>query len=252
MAKLPNAPLQEVIFEVRWTPPPSAESRPLIDPGFELASGRLSTILEHEMPFYKRIAPSDVPEQLLLFNPVHQYWKAEKTWPVVQLGPGIFTVNNTDESYDWESFFPLIQTALRWLTDAYKSPLQFAFASLRYIDSMNVSEYGGLERGWQEFINQHFNLSYTNDFNTRGHQKQIQINQVFELEDRSSLQIQMSDGKKKNELAFVWQTAVLKKQQFIYEELIAWTDNAHGVIHLLFEEMLKPETYASFSRKNKD
>ena len=43
MAKLPNAPLQEVIFEVRWTLQPVEESGQMQDAGLELAGGRLST-----------------------------------------------------------------------------------------------------------------------------------------------------------------------------------------------------------------
>lgn len=253
MAKLPNAPLQEVIFEVRWALQPSQDSRQMIDAGFELASGRLSTIVENEMPVYKRITPTDIPDQLLLYNAVHQYWKGEKTWPVIQLGPGIFTVNCTDDWYDWEeTFYPFIQTALKWLVQSYRTPLQFVSASLRYIDGINVKEYGGIDNGWEEFINKHFNFLYKNNFEIQGKAKQIQINQVFELEDNSTLQIQLSDGKRKNELALIWQTAILKRQKFSPEELIKWTNDVHLIIHNLFKEMLKPDTYASFSRKNEN
>src|ERR1017187_4183186 len=200
MAKLLNSPLQEVIFEVRWSLKPSGDGQ-MTDPGFELAGGRLSTILEKQMPVYKRILNSNFPEQLIFYNVVHQYWKGENQWPVVQLGPGIFTVNCTDEWYDWDNnFFPFIQEALQWLIQAYKIPLQFAFASLRYIDGINVNEYGGIANGWQNFINEHFNFSYSNNFNTRGKQKGFQFNQQFEMDDQSTLQIQMGQGTKKNEL----------------------------------------------------
>jgi uncharacterized protein (TIGR04255 family) len=253
MAKLPNAPLEEVIFEVRWTLQLAEDTTQMYDAGFELASGRLSTIVEKELPVYKRIVPSEFPEQLLFYKAVHQYWKAEQTWPVIQLGPGIFTVNCTEDWYDWgNNYFPFLQQAVRWLIQAYKQPLQFAFASLRYIDVMKVSDYGDLQNGWQDFIGRHFNMSYQNSFNTRGQQKQININQVFELEDGGSLQVQLSDGLRNNEPALVWQTAVLKKQSFTSDQLIQWADDSHAITHQLFEEMLKPETYASFSRTNKD
>jgi uncharacterized protein (TIGR04255 family) len=253
MAKLPNAPLQEVIFEVRWALKPSEETGQLEDDGFELASGRLSTILEEELPYYKRIVPSDIPEQLLFYRAVHQYWKGEKTWPVVQLGPGMFTVNCTEEWYDWEeNYFPFLQKAIQWLIQAYRQPLHFAFVSLRYIDAIKVADYGGIQDGWQAFIGNQFNFLYSNEFNTRGRQRQVQINQVFELENQSSLQIQISDGKRNNELALIWQTAVLKKQLFSQDQLIKWADEAHALTHQLFKEMIKPELYASFSRKNKN
>jgi uncharacterized protein (TIGR04255 family) len=251
MAKLPNAPLQEVIFEVRWALQLSEEKKQWGDLEFELASGRLSTILEHELPVYRRIVGSNIPEQFLFYRVVHQYWKAEQVWPVIQLGPGIFTINCTDEWYDWEiNFFPFIKRGIQWLTQAYRKPLQFEFASLRYVDGINIKDFGGLGSGWQEFIGKHFNFSFNNLFNTKGNQKQIQINQVFELEDQSALQIQISDGLKKNELALIWQTTILKKQSYTSEQLVEWADKSHMILHNLFEEMLKPETYACFNRKN--
>jgi hypothetical protein len=42
MSRLPNAPLQEVFFEIRWALVPGKETGQIIDEGFELASGRLS------------------------------------------------------------------------------------------------------------------------------------------------------------------------------------------------------------------
>lgn len=101
MSKLPNAPLQEVIFEIRWALMPGKESGQIIDEGFELASGRLSTILEERFPYYKRIISQNIPDQLMHYNVVHQYWSGENKWPVIQLGPGIFTINCTDEEYFW-------------------------------------------------------------------------------------------------------------------------------------------------------
>ncbi len=253
MVKLPNAPLQEVIFEVRWTLKPSEETGQLEDEGFELASGRLSTMVENELPYYKRIVPADLPEQLLFYRAVHQYWKSENTWPVVQLGPGMFTVNCTDDWYDWgANFFPFIEKALQWVTKAYRQPLQFGFASLRYIDAIKVDDYGGIEKGWEGFITRNFNFSYSNLFDTRGPQKQLQVNQVFEMQDGASLQIQLSNGKRNNEEAFIWQTAILKKHTFNRDQLIEWANEAHKTAHDLFTEMIKPDLYASFSRKDKN
>lgn len=251
MARLPNAPLQEVIFEVRWRLHPGKDHGQVQDAGYELAVGRLSALLEKEFPFYRRIVPPELPDQMLLYRPIHQYWKGENQWPVLQLGPGIFTVNCTDQCYDWDSLFkPLIAEALHWLTQAYRDPLLFAFASLKYIDAIKTDEYGGLSNGWQGFIKDNFNIEYNNLFNTRGKQRRIHLDQTFDLEDGSELQVQMSSGTKNNQPAVVWQTAVLKKHNFTRDELVTWTQVAHNISHDLFVEMIKPDLYASFSRKN--
>lgn len=251
MARLPNAPLQEVIFEVRWRLHPGKDHGQVQDAGYELAVGRLSSLLEKDFPHYRRIVPAELPDQLLLYRPIHQYWKGENQWPVLQLGPGIFTVNCTDQSYDWESLFkPLITTALNWLVQAYREPLLFAFASLKYIDAIKTNDYGGVSNDWQTFIKNNFNIEYNNFFNTRGKQSRIHLDQTFELEDGSEIQVQMSNGTKNNEPAVVWQTAILKKNNFSNKELVEWAQSAHNISHELFVEMIKPHLYASFSGKN--
>lgn len=253
MGRLLNAPLQEVIFEVRWRLQPVKDTGQFQDIGFELASGRLNALLESEFPFYRRILPSELPDQLLSYKVAHQYWKAENTWPVIQLGPGIFTVNCTDQVYDWDTVYrPLIEKAINWLMQAYREPLQLALASLRYIDSIKVDDYGGVTDGWQSFIKNNFNIEYINSFNTRGLQSRIQIDQSFDMEDGSELQVQMSNGTRHNDPAIVWQTAILKKQSFTKEEVLIWSDKAHTISHELFYEMIKPDLYASFNRKNEN
>lgn len=251
MSKLPNAPLKEVIFEIRWALKPDLRSGQILDEGFELASGRLSTIVEKSFPYYRRILPQDLPEQMLLYQVVHQYWTGENKWPVFQLGPGIFTINCTDEAYDWENNFrSLIKDGIDWLLQSYKQSLNIRFASLRYIDTIKVDDYGGIDGGWQSFIKAHLNFEYNNHFNTRGRQKQIQINQTFELEDGSDLQLQIADAVHNNEKALAWQTAIIRKAVFDVDKLLAWADHAHSITHELFKEMIKPDLYASFSRKN--
>ena len=41
-----------------------------------------------------------VPQQSVLHQPVHQFWKGEKEWPLFQIGPGIIMVNETAANYD--------------------------------------------------------------------------------------------------------------------------------------------------------
>ncbi len=249
MSQLPNAPLQEVIFEIRWTFIPNSPLGHIVDEGYELASGRLNSLVENEFPFYKRIVPNGVPEQLLPYQVVHQFWAGENQWPVLQLGPGIFTINCTDEKYDWnENFKPLIKKGIDWLLQAYKIDLNIRFASLRYIDAIKVDDYGGIPGGWSEFISTQFNIAYENKFDPRGREKQVQILQTFALENGSDLQLQISDGTKNNETALVWQTSVMKQDTFNREKVIDWAEYAHEITHDLFKEMIKPELYGSFGK----
>jgi len=169
-------------------------------------------------------------------------------WPVLQLGPGIFTVNETELNYDWtKTYFPLIDRALDWVHEAYDGNLRINYASLRYVDSVKLKDYG-FDGMWQEFIQKHFNFAFVNNFNSRGLIKGIQFDQYFELEDKSELYISMNSGKyrKTEEEALIWQTAVLKSGKFEKDSLIRWVKDAHSITSDLFKEMTESRFYDSF------
>ena len=248
MPKLPKAPLQEAIFEIRWDLDIDAGNGQPIDTGFQLAQGKLQEVAKERFPVFNRKVPHVFSEQLFQYQVVNQYWSAKETWPVIQLGPGIFTVNDTEANYDWPvTYFPLIKEALDWIVKAYDGPLKINSAALRYIDSVDVKNYG-FEGRWQDFIVQHFNFSFVNSFDTRGELTALHFNQFFELEDKSSLQISMNSGKyrKTNDDALIWQTAVSKVAQFDNQSLLSWLHDAHNTTSALFKEMTKPDFYDSF------
>jgi uncharacterized protein (TIGR04255 family) len=248
MPKLPKAPLQEAIFEIRWELDLDSSSNQQFDIGFSLAQGKLQEIVKKEFPAFARKVPYQFPEQALQYQVINQYWNKPTVWPVLQLGPGIFTVNETELNYDWaKTYFPLIDRALDWVHEAYGGNLRINYASLRYIDSVKPKDYG-FDGKWQEFIQQHFNFAFVNNFNSRGLIKGIQFDQYFELEDKSELHISLNSGKyrKTEEEALIWQTAVLKSGKFEKDSLIRWLKDAHSITSDLFKEMTKPQFYDSF------
>ena len=101
MAKLPNAPLQEAVFELRWTLDVSTDDQQEIDAGYELAHGKFQAAAEADFPVYRRLFPASIPPALLNYKVVHQFWREDQQFPVLQLGPGVFTVNDTDQNYDF-------------------------------------------------------------------------------------------------------------------------------------------------------
>ncbi len=249
MAKLPKAPLQEVILEIRWIFDTDSQSTQAVDIDYPMAVGKMQSLVEEEFPIYKRKYSIDIPEQPVLhYQTVHQFWSGDGKWPVLQLGPGIFTVNDTEKNYDWEAeFFPMAIKNIHRLWKAYGGTLKVNFASLRYIDSVLLAEYGEQTENWKEFIQNNLNFSFTNYFDARGKLKVFQVNQFFELQDKSALHINISSGKKNKEPALLWQTAVIKKQSFTPESLIDWLKEAHRITSDLFKEITKPDFYGSFN-----
>lgn len=247
--KLPKAPLQEVIFEVRWDLDLDPETQRLQDNGFDLALGKFANAIEGQFSFPLKKVPGDIPIDFFNHQPVHQFWTNEQTWPVVQLGPGIMTFNDTDNNYEWENnFFPTLKILLAQLCKAYSKSkgLNFTDYTLRYIDVVKIADYSF--ENWSTFIQSSLNFSFENLFDTRGKLKEFNFQQTFEQPDGGGLTIVIANGKnKKREEVLIWQIAITQNKKADLEALLEWVKNAHEVTSQVFLEICKKEFYASFT-----
>lgn len=250
MAKLPNAPLQEVIFEVKWDLDVKEETNQSYDKGFDIAAGKFSGIVQDQFSVVRRKLPEEIPNNFLNYQTVYQYKSGVQTWPILQLGPGIFTVNDTDKNYDWDkTYFPLIKRGVNWLEKAYTKNLNYRFASLKYIDTIKVNDYG-FKGDWKSFISEQLNVSFQNQFEIGGKLTNAQLNQAFELEDESHLQVSVSSGKtnKLNEPLLIWQIGIQKQKMFQKTDLFEWLEHSHDIASDLFKKIVKPDLYDSFTQ----
>ena len=242
--KLSKAPLQEVIFEAFWELDVDPKSHAQYDSVFELAQGVFSNYLSGEFPFHRKISPPFIPLQLLNYKPVHQFWRAQDEWPVIQLGPGILAANITEKNYIWETVFsPVIHQALDTLLKSYKETPRFQKLSLRYIDSVELGdEY---KDNFLQFIESNLQIKILRQFDIPGTFKGESISQVYNLNDGSQLQIAISSGLKNDSPSIIWQTVILKEYKFTPEGIEEWIEYAHSTISSLFKRMLKKEYYDS-------
>lgn len=245
MRKLPNAPLQEAIFEMRWPLQPDDSGRQLVDADYPLALGKFQEALKNDFPHHISKFPQDIPAQLLTYQTVHQFWQQNKKWPVIQLGPGIATLNDTDENYEWENtYLPNIQRVLDALTRGY-GKLTFSMLSLRYVDVVLASDYK-TDR-WESFLHNSLNFTFENQFDTRGKLKNFNFMQAFDLEEQGLLNVSFRNAQNdKQEDIFVWQIAVEKNTNTDQKDVLNWLNEAHKHTSDLFKEICKDEFYASF------
>ncbi len=247
MSKLPKAPLQEAIFEMRWLLEPDATGRGLVDTQYEFALGKFQDTLKANFPFHVPKFPSEVMHRMLNYQTMHQFWHGENQWPVVQLGPGIATVNDTDQNYEWEkTYLPNIDKVLLALKKSYNE-LNFDSLSLRYLDVVRVADYGFTN--WRDFVSEHINFQFENQFDTRGDQVSLNFEQTFNLNELGFLNLNFSSGQNnRKEDVFIWQIAVTKQGSVTDEEVLPWLDEAHECTSALFVEICKKEFYGSFTK----
>lgn len=244
LQKLKNAPLKEVIFELHWQQTIELSGFPS-DPGFEFAVGRFAEILKPDFPVHRKLTVADAPIKFIGV-PLHQYWKGEMTYPVIQHGQCMLAVNEVEHGYIWsESFRPLILDSINKLMQSYEGTLNFNKVILKYIDAVDLDEISP-----HDFISQNLQTRILNDYPIAGKFLDTQLVQAFELEDSSIMRLSIATGKnnKTQKKVVIWTTEVEKNKSLNLDEIYWWIDHAHTHTSDMFKRMLNPEYYASLDR----
>ncbi|WP_407951062.1 TIGR04255 family protein, partial [Parvibaculum sp.] len=114
--ELKYKPLVEAIFEIRWK---IHQKVPGItaDPHYRLLLGRLYDRLQSQYPEHEQLETANIPDEMSGHLPQHRFRTGPNDWPLVQLGPGICTVNDTSK-YKWEDYRGRVVDAKVKLFDA--------------------------------------------------------------------------------------------------------------------------------------
>jgi len=134
---LKNKPLVEAILEVRWAleagPTPDMKR----DPYYKFLLGKLFESVKKEYPHHEELPAAIAPEDLTPFMVHHRFRAKPDGWPLLQVGPGVFTVNET-EAYQWVTFERCINDAIPKLVAAHPEPeaLKFDTIILRFINAI--------------------------------------------------------------------------------------------------------------------
>jgi uncharacterized protein (TIGR04255 family) len=154
--KLESSPLLEAWLEIRWKLEPGATPDFKKDPGFPFALGVFFKAIQNEFGYREDLPASQAPEEMLPHKVRHRFRPGEDRWPLLQLGPGVATVNFTDP-YTWNDFYERALYLRKNLLEAYgKTELRTQLAALRYRNGM-VFDYGA--NNLLDFLDQNLNTS---------------------------------------------------------------------------------------------
>ncbi len=241
ISKLNKAPLLEAILEVRWEIETS-EEKIVYDPGFELAQGVFESKISQELPYYRRLGPAISPQA---YHTVHQFWKGAREWPVVQLGPGIMTINDTGTNYEWNaSFKPLIFRSIEALNQSYKSNIRYNFFLLRYINALAVPK----ESSFYSLIEDVLQIKIEKKFGFDGSFDDFALSETYALPNESRINLTVNSGANiaTNQQALIWQISVIKNTGLRLEEINSWVEESHLSVSSLFRKIVSQKYYDSF------
>lgn len=238
---LENAPLIEVIAEIRWELVPlGLVPGAAIDPYFDLASKTLTGKLR-ELGFgiVEPQVPPEVPKELVAGNPINRYRTEQGAWPLYQHGPGVFTCNITPPYKGWTGFRPTLLSGLRALIESYPVPqetLKISSLALRYVDAFTEAHgRNEAESFLRESLKININLPdrFSADLNLKS-PTSIALDMKFgatRLADTAlGLKIQPAqrEGVEATLLELNAASSMARKSEA--DEIIEWFDSAKGVV----------------------
>lgn len=253
---LRNSPIVELIAEVRW----DISAQPLVGAPPGAPMGVVSNPAEWEALFMRFIGPAHqagypqierlVPTGFPLFahQPVFRFRPQDGKGLLLQIGPGILTVNATPPYKTWDDFAPEIVKGLEALFIARgeaDNQVPFSTLSLRYIDAFDESLTQRADIA--EFLRNVFKIevllpeAITKYARPNAAIKPSLQVQVPMPEDRM-LSMGIGEGIANNNPAFVVDTliSVLKPTQPVIDEVMIELGSARAVIHEMFFALTLP------------
>lgn len=242
MSKLPNAPLLEVIFELKWDITSKAD---VVD--FQYLHGDLYASLKSKYTHRESLLPPEVPLDIVKGTPVFRFRESRGSYPLVQIGPGIISLNTVDNKYFWNQFRDESNEILNLLNEIYPkfSKLNLSPA-LTYLDFF---EYDKNEDNPLNFINSNFQLSLKDVFMNSTDAKMHDVNFTFNYKvDENTVSMNLRNGKINNEKeGLILQTKIIGvKEQYNTYKLKEWLNNAHDLSSNMFKSLTSGKLYESF------
>lgn len=138
--KLKKKPLVEAILEVHWALQPGLAPDTKRDPHYKFLVGTLFGAVRAAYPHHEELPAASVPDDITPYIVHHRFRAEPGGWPLLQVGPGVFTVNDTT-GYEWDPFERRINEAIQMLVTAYpkREDLKFETFMLRYINALPVN-----------------------------------------------------------------------------------------------------------------
>jgi uncharacterized protein (TIGR04255 family) len=249
-----NKPLVEAIFDFKWK---LEERKPgmKIDPQFSILIGSFYDKVKREYPFHEQLPASMILEGFAPHVPHHRFRKGENQWPLIQIGPGIATLNETDQ-YTWENFQKKIKGLLNALMESYpnaREQLKPKEITLRYIDAI-VFNYSAEDIF--EFLKSKMKMNFQvypelfKNGKVGNLPKGLDFTISFPCDSlEGEIILRFVRGKKGEEDALIWETMVhtsLSDSKFDQNKIQKWVRTAHDLTHKWFFKIIAGELQGRF------
>ena len=253
--ELKNKPLVEAILELKWALPPQATPGIEGDPHYRLLLGRFSERVEGDYPFHEPLPTAQIPDAMAAHMVQHRFRTSEGKWPLVQIGPGVMTVNETD-GYTWDDFKNRCVRAVGNLFDAHPAKQKFAVQdlTLRYIDAVEVDfTQESVFKFLREKMKTEISLpaALFEGGRVNGSPTAFNWHASFPHDDPGGLvTLRFAVGQRSGKPALIWETLVQAAREripAIPDGFPGWLTKAHGLTDDWFFKLIAGELERRFS-----
>ncbi len=219
-----------------------------VDPHYRILVGRAFDAFKKDYPVDEPQMAASAPESVVAGFVQYRWRKVKNGWPLVQLGPGLFTYNEGD-SYKWATF-------RKGITDGYEkflqihpdtSQLKIANITIRYI---NAFPFNFEQKNVFSFLNKTMDI----DINLP---EQLHDEKVFGsnpngfefgfgyplIKDGTSLKTSIKKGRKSGKPALIWDIVINKEigGPLDIDSFNSWLDDANNVATECYKSLIGVE-----------
>lgn len=261
MSTMPNAPLIEVIFEMKWGKTIQIGNEVQIEFSQEelgLMPGKFQVAAQDYGFSFCEVLNNQPPLPHLV---KYRFRKEPDSYPLYQLGNGILAINQTDidgNNYDWDIFREDIRRGLLIFEKSSLNPineLPLIDVQLRYRDILELKE----QKNTLETINNSLMVGkinlpteiFNNPEISDGYPKVSLTFQIESIKPKGQIICQINEGKKKEDPVLVIDFTIISKfdsfSEISIENICSWCEDAKILHRKLFDAMFDERLRRTFS-----
>lgn len=239
MSKLKNAPLVEVVFEIKWgkTIQDGRELRIEFSQEELLMPGKFQIHAEEARYEYLEVVQNLSPIPHLV---KYRYREKPNSYPLYQLGGGVFTLNQADIGgfeYDWDIFKEDAKKGIELFEKSYPYPIKdlpLIDIQLLYRDAVTAEN----DQSIFDFISENMNVgnfTLPSVLNGNDYTDSSSGSITFQIQSKNpSAQVicKINQGVSQGKRAFIIDSIVISKANVFAEitskSLLDWCLSAHG------------------------
>lgn len=249
-------PLVEAIFEIRWELQGDQKTGRFRDVAYPMMYGRIYERLKKDFPLIEDLPSVQVHPEASPFVVRHRLRKERNGWPLLQIGPGIATINDA-KGYSWSTLKNLVLRMMEAIIDSFPTgslPLNFIKSEMRYIngipfDFQRENAITFLEEKLHLKIDVEKQIFDMNEMSEKPNS--VNLNLAYALNRPvGNLMLSVNLGQLDVKPAYIVQTVVQSMGETVAQDetsMAPWLNEAHSVLENCFLSLCKGSLMQRFS-----